>query len=65
MDSETRLALERIDREFALKQHKVFTVAPLKNEIPDGGHVYALLAGTMYIYMRHGDNRYRVALTLV
>ncbi len=47
------------------QSHTLLTREPLVSEIPDQGIVLANVAGTVYIYTRLSNVRYKVAMTLV
>lgn len=55
--------LSDIERLFQRIQHKIFTVAPLLNEVPRGGFVIARISGTTFIYTRVEDQLSRVSMT--
>lgn len=64
-DSTVRGALTESGATTQLASFTAYDREPLLKEIPDQGFVLATVSGTAYIYGRLGNNRYRVALTLV
>ncbi len=65
VDSTVRLDLTAARGTTQLQSHSKFEREPLLAEIPEQGFVLATVSGTVYIYSRIGNNRYKVALTLV
>lgn len=65
VDSTVRSTEIRSQAQLQTKNFVGYTREPLVAEIPDQGFVLATVAGTVYIYSRIGNKRYKVAMTLV
>jgi hypothetical protein len=65
VDSTVRAALTEAGAALQTKNFIAYDREPLLTEIPEQGFVLATVAGTVYIYARLGNNRYKAAMTLV